>query len=64
MQYKNRWFDMYIVKYSQEKVKEEMDKLILSPQLRKQALDIFPESFKIFSYVDVDRKHCRHVSFT
>lgn len=53
-----------MVKYSREKVKEEMNKLISSPQLRKQAADISLESFKTFSYVDIDRKYCSHARFT
>lgn len=57
MLYKNQRLDTYITKYSWKKIKEEMDKLILSPQLRKQATDLFLESFEIFSYVEVDREH-------
>lgn len=46
-----------MVKYSKEKVKKEMDKLISSSRLRKQAADVFPGSFEIFSYVNINRKH-------
>lgn len=35
-----------------------------SPQLRKQAADISPKCFVIFPYIDIDRKHYRHASFT
>lgn len=57
MLYKDWQFDTYMAKYSQKKIKKEMDKLISSPQLRKQATDLSPESFKTFSYVEVDREH-------
>lgn len=53
-----------MVKYSRKKVKKEMNKLISSPQLRKQAADISPESFETFLYVDVNREHQRHAPFT
>ena len=55
MLYKDRRFDTYMAKYSREKIKEEMDKLISSPQVRKQATDLSSESFETFSYVEVDR---------
>lgn len=42
-----------MVKYSKKKVKEEIDKLVSSSQLRKQAADVSPESFETFLYVDV-----------
>ncbi len=44
-------------KYGWVKIKEEMDKLISSPRLRKQAEDVSPESFESFSYIEVDREH-------
>lgn len=55
--HKDQWFDTYMVKYSRKKVKEEIDKLISSPQLRKQVADISLESFEIFLYVDIDKKY-------
>ncbi len=61
---KDQRFENYMVKYSREKVKEEMDKLISSFRLRKQATNIYPENFETFLYVDVDREHQRHTSFT
>lgn len=53
-----------MVKYNREKVNKEMDKLISSLQIQKQVADVSSESFKIFSYVNVDRKYRRHISFT
>lgn len=55
---------MYILKYCQKKIKEEMDKLILSSQHRKQVADISPENFEIFLYIDINKKYNRYVSFT
>ena len=48
MLYKDQQFDMYMIQYSQKKIKKEIDKLISSSQLRKQVADIFFESFEIF----------------
>ena len=64
MLHKDRRFVTYMEKYGRAKIKEEMDKLISSPRLRKQAANISPESFESFSYVEVDREHQRHVPFT
>lgn len=41
-----------------------MDKLISSPQIRKQAADISPENLETFLYIDIDIKYYRHTSFT
>lgn len=46
-----------MVKYSRKKVIEEMDKLIFSFLLQKQVADIFLESFKIFLYIDINKKY-------
>lgn len=43
---------------------EEINKLISSPHLRKQVIDISPESFELFSYIEIDRKHQKHALFT
>ena len=64
MLHKDQRFYMYIVKYSWKKIKKEIDKLISSPQFRKQAADISLESFETFLYIDVNRKHRRHAPFT
>lgn len=58
MLHKNWRFNTYKIKYSQRKIKEEMDKLILSHQLRKQVANISLESFEIFLHIDVNRKYC------
>lgn len=54
---KDQQFENYMVKYNKEKVKKEMDKLISSSRLRKQAADVSPESFEIFSYVNINREY-------
>lgn len=64
MLYKDRRFVTYMEKYGRAKVTEEMNQLISTPRLRKKASDIFLESFKSFSYVEIDRKHRRYVSLT
>lgn len=61
---KDQRFENYMVKYSREKVKEEIDKLISSSRLQKQAANGSPESFETFSYINVDKKHRRHALFT
>ncbi len=64
MLYKDWRFVTYMEKYDWAKIKEEMNKLISSPRLKKQATDVSSESFELFSYVKVDREHQRHASFT
>lgn len=46
------------------KVTKEMNKLISSLCLRKKALDVFLESFKLFSYIEIDKKYQRYAFFT
>lgn len=53
-----------MVKYSKEKIKEEMDRLISSFWLQKQVTDLFLESFKMLLYVDIDKKYWKYVLFT
>lgn len=62
--YKDQQFIIYIEKYGRSKIKEEIDKLISSPRLRKQTIDVFLESFKSFLYKEVNRKHQRYTLFT
>ena len=57
MLYKNWPFDIYMAKYSWAKINKEMDKLISSSQLKKQAMNLFLKSFKIFSYVEINREY-------
>lgn len=57
MPHKNWQLVLYIKKYGWAKIKKKMNKLILSLHLKKQATDIFLESFKSFSYIKVDKKH-------
>lgn len=53
-----------MVKYSQKKVKKERNELISSFQLRKSDADISLKSFKIFLYIDSDKKYQKHLPFT
>ena len=55
--YKDWQFITYIEKYIQAKVTEEMNKLILSSRLRKQAIDVFMKNFESFSYIEIDRAY-------
>ncbi len=64
MLYKDRRFVIYMEKYGRAKIKEEMNKSISSPRLKKQVADVPPESFESFLYVEVDREHRRHAPFT
>ena len=64
MLHKNWQFVTYMEKYSWAKIKKEMDKLISSLHLRKQATNVSPESFESFLYVEVNREHWRHTPFT
>ena len=64
MLHKDRRFVIYMEKYGWAKIKKEMDKLISSPRLKKQAADISLESFESFLYVEVDKEHQRHAPFT
>ncbi len=41
-----------------------MDKLISSPRLKKQTTNISLESFQLFLYIEVDKEHRRHMSYT
>lgn len=61
--HKDRQFVIYMEKYGQAKVMEEMNKLISSLLLKKLVTDVSAESFKLFSYVEIDRKYQRHVLF-
>lgn len=63
MLHKNRQFVTYIEKYSRTKVIKEIDQLILSLRLRKKTSDVSPESFKLFSYVEIDTEYQRHAPF-
>lgn len=58
--YKNQQFVIYIEKYILVKITKEIKKLISSFRLRKQAIDIFLESFESFLYVKIDREYQRH----
>lgn len=62
--HKDWQFIIYIEKYIWAKVMEEINKLISSPHLRKQVLDISLESFELFSYIEIDRKHQKYALFT
>lgn len=54
---KNLRFQNYIVKYNSKKVNKEINKLISSPQLKKQVANPSLESFEIFSYIIISKEY-------
>lgn len=61
---KDQWFQAYIQEYSHFKIRAKMQKLMTNIRLKKPVADISPESFKGFSYIQVDTKHWQDAPFT
>lgn len=57
MLYKDWQFVTYMEKYNWAKIKIEIDKLISSLRLQKQATNVSLENFESFSYIKVVKKY-------
>ena len=64
MLYKNQQFIIYIEKYDYTKIIKEMDKLILSPYFRKRVTNISPNSFKLFSFIEIYHNYQKYALLT
>lgn len=64
MLYKDWHIVTYMEKYGEAKITKKINQLILSFYLGKNTLDIFLESFEIFLYIEINKKHQKYTSFT